>query len=87
MMYNENKIEIEVLMKDGCTKAEAERHLRRGTIVFTDFEEYFDYHMEELDADEAEIEAHRRMIAEKKPLPDWGIVEHNGKTYYIMYCL
>lgn len=29
----------------------------------------------------------RKMIETKEPFPDWGIVELNGKTYYIMYCL
>ena len=29
----------------------------------------------------------RRMIEEKIPAMDWGIVEDDGKTYYIMYVL
>ena len=28
--------EIAILMKDNCTKSEAEKHLKNGSIVFTD---------------------------------------------------
>ena len=40
---------IEILMKDGCTKSEAEKHLERGATVFDskDFEIHFDEYMEE----------------------------------------
>ena len=27
------------------------------------------------------------MVMNKIPVRDWGIVEDNGKTYYIMYAL
>ena len=37
--------EIELLMKDGCTKAEAERHLASGSAVIEDFEEHFNDYM------------------------------------------
>lgn len=79
--------EIEILKKDGCTKAEAERHLKRGSIVYSDFEEHFDYYMQEGFYEEEEILKYRRMIDEKIPATDWGIVEDEGKTYYIMYVL
>ena len=29
----------------------------------------------------------REMVETKKPLSDWGVVEKDGKTYYIMYVL
>ena len=29
----------------------------------------------------------QKMIANKVPLADWGIVEDDGKTYYIAYVL
>jgi hypothetical protein len=40
---------LEILMADGCTRAEAERHLERGTAVFEgqDFEAHFEDYMEE----------------------------------------
>lgn len=79
--------EIEILMKDNCTKAEAEKHLKVGTIIFEDFEENFEKYMEEWKSDEEEVSTFKRMIENKIPAPDWGIVEEDGKTYYIMYAL
>ncbi|MGM9763527.1 MAG: hypothetical protein ACI3ZQ_05870 [Candidatus Cryptobacteroides sp.] len=79
--------EIEILMMDGCTKSEAENHLKNGSVVFEDFEEHFLSYMKDLDIDEEYIPEFKKMIAEKKPARDWGIVEADGKTYYIMYCL
>lgn len=80
---------LEVLMMDGCTKSEAEKHLQRGTTVFDgeDFEKHFESYMDEWDIDEEERAEYRRMIDEKKPVADWGVVEHNGKTWYISYVL
>ena len=79
--------EIEILMIDGCTKAEAERHLKNGSVVFTDFEEHFDDYMKEWDIEEEEIPMYRKMIEKKIPAMDWGIVEEDGEIYYIMYVL
>ena len=79
--------DIEILMMDGCTKREAEKHLNNGSIVFDDFEENFDSYMNDWDVSEEDVPKFRKMIDEKKPSRDWGIVESDGKTYYIMYCL
>ena len=79
--------QIKILIEDGCTKSEAEKHLNRGTLVLDDFEENFDKYMEEWDYDEEEKAEYRKMVAEKKPLTDWGIVEDGERTYYIQYCL
>lgn len=78
---------IDILMLAGSTKAEAESHLEAGTTVYTDFEENFDLYMDEWGVNEEEKEGYKQMIASKKPVPDWAIVEHDGKTYYIQYCL
>ncbi len=32
------EMEIKILMEDGCTKKEAQRHIEVGTVVFDDFE-------------------------------------------------
>lgn len=79
--------EIEILMQDGCTRAEAEKHLKNGTTIFEDFEENFNKYIEEWSFDEEEKAEYRKMVAEKKPLTDWGIVEDGERTYYIQYCL
>ena len=78
--------EIEILMQDRCTKSEAEKHLNNGTIIFEDFEENFDFYMKELECDE-EKERYKKMIDTKAPIADWGVVEYDGHTYYIMYVL
>lgn len=79
--------QIEILMYDRCTKSEAEKHLKNGTTIFEDFEENFDKYMEEWNIDEEDRNEYRKMAKEKIPATDWGIVEKNGKTYYIMYVL
>lgn len=81
--------DIEVLMKNGYSRRKAEEELKRGTVVFEgeDFERHFDDYMEEWGVDEEEQEKYRKMLEEKIAIPDWGIVEDNGNTYYIMYCL
>lgn len=80
---------IEILMQDRCTRSEAEKHLKNGTIVFDDFEEHFDMYMEEWSnwMDEDDVEDFKRMVETGEPIADWGIVEAEGKRYYIQYAL
>ena len=82
--------QIEILMKDRATRAEAEKHLNNGTIIFEDFEENLDSYIKEFSDDDVigfDEESFRKMVDTKKPLADWGVVEKDGKTYYIMYVL
>lgn len=79
--------QIEILEKDGCTKQDAEKHLKNGCTIFTDFEQNFDGYMKEWGFDEDDILIHRNMMDKKIPAPDWGIVEDDGNTYYILYVL
>ena len=86
--------DVDILMLDGCTKAESEKHLKNGTTIFKDFEENFDMYMDEWKAscidDEEYLEMvakYKNMIATGEPVTDWGIVKYGSKTYYIMYCL
>ena len=79
--------DVEILMKNGCTKTEAEKHLKNGSTIFTDFEENFTQYMDEWGVDEEEREEYKQMIEGKNSLPDWGIVKDAGKVYYIAYCL
>ena len=82
--------QIEILMEDRCTKSEAEKHLKNGTIIFEDFEENLDSYIKEFSDEDVigfEEESFRKMVETKKPLSDWGVVEKDGKTYYIMYVL
>lgn len=83
--------EIKILMEDGCTKSEAENHLKNGTIVFEhdDFVNHFNDYMDEWSIDESDPLWHklRDMIETKIPAGDWGVVDYEGNTYYIMYAL
>ena len=79
--------EIEILMEDKCTRKEAEKHLKNGTIIFEDFEENLESYLDELDIEEEDREAYRKMVTDKIPTTDWGVVEQDGKTYFIMYVL
>lgn len=81
--------DTEILIMDGCTRSEAEKHLQRGTTVFakSDFLSNFDAYMDEWDIGEEERLEYKAMIEEKKPLPDWGIVESDGEVFFIQYCL
>lgn len=79
--------QIEILMKDGCTKSEAEKFIKQGTTIYTDFEENFDDYMVEWYASEEDIEKYKQMIDTKIPATDWGVVEEDNKVYYIAYVL
>lgn len=81
--------DLEIMMMDGCTKSEAEKHLKNGSVLFEgeEFEKNFDSYMDEWGIDEDERAEYKAMIDDKNPVDDWGIVEHEGKTWYIMYVL
>ena len=79
--------EIELLMLDKCTKLEAEKHLKNGSTIFEDFEENLESYLDEWNIEEENKDEYRKMVTDKIPARDWGIVEDNGKTYYIMYVL
>lgn len=79
--------EIEILMDDRCTRREAEKLLKAGTTIFEDFEENLEAYLDEWNIEEEDKEPYRKMVTNKIPVADWGIVEQDGKTYYIMYVL
>ena len=79
--------EIELLMLDRCTKSEAEKHLKNGSTIFEDFEENIESYLDEWNIEEEDKDEYRKMVTDKIPARYWGIVEDNGKTYYIMYVL
>lgn len=79
--------EIELLMKDGDTRSEAEKHLKDGVMIIEDLAENLESYLDEWDVEEEDREAYRNMIENKIPVADWGVVEDGGKTFYIMYVL
>lgn len=85
---------IKILMEDGCTRYDAEKFLKKGTIIYEDLESNFENYMEEWfshgwnEKDKAnEIEMIKKMIKTKVSVPDWGIVVYENNTYYIQYTL
>lgn len=56
-------------------------------MIFEDFEEHIEDYLEEWDIEEEDKEEYRKMLVDKIPAKDWGIVEDDNKTYYIMYVL
>ena len=66
---------IEVLMQDGCTKAEAENHLQRGTVVY-----------EESDKDYFIEESVSQGFTEEEALDNWNNLPQVD-NYRIMYVL
>lgn len=77
--------EIEILMEDRCTEAEAIKLLNNGTIVYDDFEEHFEHYAKEWATDEDECSKFESMVKDGVPMADWSIVTHDGKKYYIAY--
>jgi hypothetical protein len=83
--------EIEILIKDRCTRAEAEKLLKNGSTVYEDLEENLEKYLDEwkyLDEEDNNFtDSVEKMVETKQPMVDWGIVNDNGKTYYIEYVL
>lgn len=78
--------EIEILMIDRCTRKEAERFLKNGTTIFTESTEDIETLLNDCTCEEERSEC-KKMIEDKIPATDWGIVEDDGKMYYIRYVL
>lgn len=81
--------EIKILMENGSTKSEAEKHLKNGTIIFEeqDLKDNFDFYMDERCVEDEEKEKYRKMLETHEPVADWGVVENDGTYYYIEYVL
>ena len=83
----DKNIMLEILKKDGCTTAEAEKHLNRGSIIYEDLEENFNIYMDEWGISGDDRADYENMVKNKVAAPDWGIVFYNDRYYYISYCL
>ena len=80
---------IEILMRDKCTREEAKHHLKKGTTIFEgdDLEKNLSEYLNEWEIPEEDQQEFFDMIEKKIPVVDWGIAEYAGKTYYIQYSL
>lgn len=82
--------DLDILIKAGWSKKQSEQHLKRGTTVFEeiDLREHFSSYLEEMGfVSEDEKTNFRQMLDSKKPMVDWGVVEFDGKYYFVEYVL
>lgn len=87
-MTREEKIEI--VKKDVMSLHDAKRYVDTDhCIVYEDLAENLESYLKEWFPDEEDdadlIDDIREMIRSGKPAQDWGVVEANGRTYYIEY--
>lgn len=87
----DRETQIKILMKDRCTKSEAEKYLENRVTIYEDLEENLEQYLEEWthlndESDDVKYtDQVREMIETKIPMTDWGVVEYEGHTYYIEY--
>lgn len=75
-----------ILSLDGNGEKEIEHRMKNKTFtIFSDFEENLSTYLIERAVGDEDVEDYKNMIDKKIPLEDWGIVEYNGKIYYISY--
>lgn len=80
--------DIEILMADGKTESDAISLLVYGTTIYDDFEENggIEEYIDEWYYDDDLAENLREMVKSGVPAPDWGVVDLDGKRYFIEYC-
>lgn len=85
----EREREIEILVKAGSTRGEAEYHLERGSIIYEveDFLEFFEEYTQACDPEDQErlkafVESGKDGIC-----GDYALVTYDGTRYLIEYVL
>ena len=77
----DKKTQIDILMSDYCTRKEAEKHLKDGTTIFENPEDYIQA-LKDNDCYEGEtIESIRENPTDVK------LIDYHGYEYLIMYVL
>lgn len=83
IVEDEEERNIRILMEDYCTRKEAIEHLKRGTIVWENINDYI-ANLKDCDCWEGETEESIREDSN----PDMPIVvTYKGKEYLVQYCL
>ena len=72
---------IAILEEDGCTRSEAEKHLKNETVIFDSPEDYIEM-LKANDCYEGETVEDIR-----KGMPDTSLVTYEGHEYVIMHSL
>ena len=74
-----HELEIAILEQDRCTRKEAEKHLKDGTTIFENPEDYIQMLKDNDCYDGETIEDFR------KGMPDISMVMYEGHEYLVMY--
>lgn len=75
-----NEMMINVLMADGCTRAEAEKFIKAGTTIYTDEQEIVEFAKEVSDNEPITLDN-----IKNGNVTDISYVRYNGNDYYIVY--
>lgn len=79
--------DFKIIMEDGNSKEETKLYLKNGSMVFDkeEFVKNFNSYMIKWCFDRRRITRLKKMIDTDVPAPNWGVVNKNGKVYYIKY--
>lgn len=84
-------LQVDILMEDYCTFDEAVKHIKNGVWIYKaeDFENNLDDYLDDwgIESTDEEADKYCEMIKTGRPLDCWGVVDHDGKRYYIEYNL
>lgn len=85
----EREREIEILVKAGSTRSEAEYHLDRGSIVYKveDFLEFFEEYTQACDPEDQERLKSFVESGKDGMCGDYALVTYDGTRYLIEYVL
>lgn len=78
--------EVELLMKDGDTRSEAEKHLKDGAMIIEDLEENLENYLDEWGVEEEDREAYRNMIEKRSRLQTGESLKMAEKLFILCMC-
>lgn len=78
--------EVELLMKDGDTRSEAEKHLKDGAVIIEDLAENLGSYLDEWDVDEEDRGAYRNMIEKRSLLQAGELLKMAEKLFISCMC-
>lgn len=76
--------QIEILMADRCTKSEAEKLLKLGTIIFDEKSEFLEHINEGMEEDE-DKEPYTLDDVKNGWVENASVTNYEGKEFYIVY--
>lgn len=86
MNYLTREQKIEILMDCRCTRKEAVNFVDKNDATFYTADELIN-DMQYWGLEDNEKLDYLQMIDTKQALADWNVVDYNGVTYFISFCL